>query len=66
MCRGAEHHTCVCGDNLKAADEFPEKTMAPNQLWQTDFTYLKVICRAGPATLISLLSTSSFPEAGLK
>ena len=28
---------------LKAADEFRDKTSAPNQLWQTDFTYLKVI-----------------------
>ena len=27
---------------MKAADEFKDKTTAPNQLWQTGFTYLKV------------------------
>ena len=28
---------------LKAADAFSNPTTAPNQLWQTDFTYLKII-----------------------
>ena len=28
---------------MKASDEFKDKTTAPNQLWQTDFTWLKVI-----------------------
>src|SRR5215212_6470457 len=28
---------------IKAADAFKDKTTVPNQLWQTDFTYLKVI-----------------------
>ena len=28
---------------IKAADEFRDKTTAPNQLWQTGFTYQKVI-----------------------
>ena len=27
---------------IKAAEEFKDKTTAPNQLWQTDFTYLKI------------------------
>ena len=28
---------------MKAADQFQHPTTAPNQMWQTDFTYLKVI-----------------------
>jgi len=28
---------------IKAAEEFQDKTTAPNQLWQTDFTYLKIM-----------------------
>ena len=32
---------------IKAAEAFKDKTTAPNQLWQTDFTYLKVTGWAG-------------------
>jgi putative transposase len=28
---------------IKAADEFKDKTFAPNELWQTDFTYFKIV-----------------------
>jgi len=32
---------------IKASDAFKDKTTAPNQLWQTDFTYLKVMRASG-------------------
>ena len=28
---------------IKAANEFRDKTIAPNEMWQTDFTYLKIV-----------------------
>jgi putative transposase len=28
---------------MKAASEFTDKTVRPNEMWQTDFTYLKII-----------------------
>ena len=28
---------------IKAADEFKDKTTRPNEMWQTDFTYFKII-----------------------
>ena len=28
---------------IKAANELKDKTAAPNQLWQTDFTYFKIV-----------------------
>lgn len=28
---------------MKAANSFAQPTSAPNQLWQTDFTYLRVV-----------------------
>jgi len=37
LIRPAEHHF------IQAADEFKNKTIVPNQMWQTDFTYFKIL-----------------------
>jgi putative transposase len=40
--KSARSHHCPAYIVIKAAEEFKDKTTAPNQLWQTDFTYLKI------------------------
>ena len=42
LCKAHDLITSPAYIVMKAADEFKDKTIAPNQLWQTDFTYLKV------------------------
>jgi transposase InsO family protein len=37
LIRPAEHHF------IQAANEFRHKTIIPNEMWQTDFTYFKII-----------------------
>src|SRR5262249_3176650 len=46
ICRLLKAHELIASPAfivIKAADAFKDKTTAPNELWQTDFTYLKVI-----------------------
>jgi putative transposase len=40
--KGARSHCQPDYIVTKAAEAFKDKTTAPNQLWQTDFTYLKI------------------------
>jgi putative transposase len=40
---GPRHDHQPSFHRYEGADEFKDKATAPNQLWQTDFTYLKVI-----------------------
>jgi transposase-like protein len=46
---------------VKAADEFKDKTTAPNQMWQIDFTYFKIIdwgwCICPPYSMTSLATS---------
>ena len=47
---------------IRAADEFHEKWTRPNQLSQTEFTYLKVIgCSLQPSTRFILPQSAPLP-----
>ena len=46
VCRLLKAHDLITSPAyivIKAADEFKDKTSAPNELWQTDFTYFKIV-----------------------
>ena len=49
---------------IKAADQFHTKTTRPNEMWQTDFTYFKIIgcrtpCHSSRASWMSLVCRAS-------
>ena len=49
---------------IKAAAAFQDPTTAPNQLWQTDFTYLKVVAGAGSICRPSSTGTPATSSPG--
>jgi putative transposase len=52
VCRLLKAHDLITSPAfivMKAANEFTDKTIRPNEMWQTDFTYLKIIDWAEPA-----------------
>ena len=50
VCRLLKAHDLITSPAfvvIKAADEFHNKTTRPNEMWQTDFTYFKIIAWGG-------------------
>ena len=49
---------------IRAADEFRDKTTRPNELWQTDFTYLRSSVGAGSISARSSTITAATSSRG--
>jgi len=49
---------------IKAADEFKDKTVRPNQLWQTDFTYLQSSAGVGSTSRPSWMTSHAISSPG--